>query len=79
MAEEYAIAMDIGTSGIRAQAINVEDNSTISTTVTLRHPIPGANVMDHLHFAVNVGGDQNKTFDWNYNCRYSNDDCVANH
>jgi len=58
MAEEYAIAMDIGTSGIRAQAINVEDNSTISTTVTLRHPIPGANVMDHLHFAVNVGGDQ---------------------
>jgi methylamine methyltransferase corrinoid protein reductive activase len=55
MAEEYAIAMDIGTSGLRAQAINLEDNSTISTTVTLRHPIPGANVMDHLHFAVNVG------------------------
>ena len=48
MVEEYAIAMDIGTSGVRAQAINVEDNSTISTTVTLRHPIPGANVMDHL-------------------------------
>ncbi|MCD7781653.1 MAG: methylamine methyltransferase corrinoid protein reductive activase [Methanosphaera sp.] len=57
MADEYAIAMDIGTSGIRAQAINVEDNSTISTTVTLRHPIPGANVMDHLNFAVNVGRD----------------------
>lgn len=55
MVEEYAIAMDIGTSGIRAQALRVEDNSTISTTVTLRHPIPGANVMDHLHFAVNVG------------------------
>ena len=58
MVEEYAIAMDIGTSGVRAQAINVEDNSTISTTVTLRHPIPGANVMDHLHFAVNVGREQ---------------------
>ncbi|WP_455645402.1 methylamine methyltransferase corrinoid protein reductive activase [Methanosphaera sp.] len=58
MVEEYAIAMDIGTSGVRAQAINVEDNSTISTTVTLRHPIPGANVMDHLHFAVNVGLEQ---------------------
>ncbi len=57
MAEEYAIAMDIGTSGLRAQAIRVEDNSTISTTVTLRHPIPGANVMDHLNFAVNVGRD----------------------
>lgn len=55
MVEEYAIAMDIGTSGIRAQALRIEDNSTISTTVTLRHPIPGANVMDHLHFAVNVG------------------------
>ena len=58
MAEEYAIAMDIGTSGLRAQAINLEDNTTISTTVTLRHPIPGANVMDHLHFAVNVGLEQ---------------------
>lgn len=55
MVEEYSVAMDIGTSGIRAQALKVEDNSTISTTVTLRHPIPGANVMDHLHFAVNVG------------------------
>ena len=55
---EYAIAMDIGTSGIRAQAIDISDNSTISTTVTLRHPIPGANVMDHLHFAVNVGREQ---------------------
>ncbi|MBP3886189.1 MAG: methylamine methyltransferase corrinoid protein reductive activase [Cellulosilyticum sp.] len=50
--------MDIGTSGIRAQAIDMADNSTISTTVTLRHPLPGANVMDHLHFAVNVGADQ---------------------
>jgi methylamine methyltransferase corrinoid protein reductive activase len=58
MAEEYAIAMDIGTSGLRAQAIDLSDNSTISTTVTLRHPIPGANVMDHLHFAVNVGLEQ---------------------
>lgn len=58
MTEEYAIAMDIGTSGIRAQAINVADNTTISTTVTLRHPIPGANVMDHLHFAVNVGREE---------------------
>ena len=28
MAEEYAIAMDIGTSGIRAQAIDMADNST---------------------------------------------------
>ncbi len=55
MAEEYSIAMDIGTSGIRAQAIRIEDNAPISTTVTLRHPLPGANVMDHLHFAVNVG------------------------
>lgn len=58
MAEEYAIAMDIGTSGIRAQALRIEDNSTIGTTVTLRHPIPGANVMDHLHFAVNVGREE---------------------
>ncbi|MDO5851931.1 MAG: methylamine methyltransferase corrinoid protein reductive activase [Methanobacteriaceae archaeon] len=57
MAEEYLIAVDIGTSGIRAQAMDAETGNPISTTVTLRHPIPGANVVDHLHFAVNVGRD----------------------
>lgn len=55
MKESYVIALDIGTSGIRAQAINLEDSKVISTAITLRHPLPGANVVDHLHFAIEVG------------------------
>ena len=55
MNEKYAIALDIGTSGIRAQAHNLETSKIISTAITLRHPLPGANVVDHLHFAIEVG------------------------
>ena len=55
MKEKYLIACDIGTSGIRAQAINQETSKVISTAITLRHPLPGANVVDHLHFAIEVG------------------------
>ena len=47
MAEHYAIAIDIGTSGIRAQSYNLTTHKTISTAITLRHPLPGANVVDH--------------------------------
>lgn len=55
MSESYAIAIDIGTSGIRAQMLDLEAQEVISTAITLRHPLPGANVVDHLHFAINVG------------------------
>lgn len=55
MSESYAIAIDIGTSGIRAQMLDLETQEVISTAITLRHPLPGANVVDHLHFAINVG------------------------
>jgi len=48
------IALDLGTSGFRAQAID-EDGSIISTVITARHPLPGANVMDQLHFCINFG------------------------
>ena len=54
MVENYAIAIDIGTSGIRAQSYDLTTNKTISTAITLRHPLPGANVVDHLHFALKV-------------------------
>jgi methylamine methyltransferase corrinoid protein reductive activase len=53
--ESYGIAIDVGTSGLRAQAIDLNTDEIISTAITLRHPLPGANVMDHLHFAVEVG------------------------
>ncbi|WP_409200085.1 methylamine methyltransferase corrinoid protein reductive activase [Methanobrevibacter sp. DSM 116169] len=53
----YGIAIDIGTSGIRAQALDINKNEVISTVITLKHPLPGANVVDHLHFALKVGLD----------------------
>ena len=57
MKDKYGIALDIGTSGIRAQAIDLNTSKIISTAITLRHPLPGANVVDHLHFAIEVGQD----------------------
>lgn len=58
MHNKYGIAIDIGTSGIRAQSYDLTTHKTISTAITLRHPLPGANVVDHLHFALEVGGDE---------------------
>ena len=55
MNTEYGIAIDIGTSGIRAQSYDLNSQKTISTAITLRHPLPGANVVDHLHFALEFG------------------------
>lgn len=53
---KLAIAMDLGTSGFRGQAIDLDDGGQIiATAVTTRHPLPGANVIDHLHFALEVG------------------------
>ena len=52
-----AIAIDIGTSGIRAQLIDLEKGQSIRTCITDRNPIPGANVMDHMSFAINYGLD----------------------
>jgi len=53
------IALDLGTSGFRGHAIDLDQNGIIlSTAVTTRHPLPGANVIDHLHFALEVGLDR---------------------
>jgi methylamine methyltransferase corrinoid activation protein len=58
---QIAIALDLGTSGFRGQAIDLRSREIISTAITTRHPLPGANVIDHLHFAlemsVDVAGD----------------------
>ena len=52
MAEHYAIAIDIGTSGIRAQSYNLTTHKTISTAITLRHPLPGANVVESSSLCI---------------------------
>ena len=51
------IAFDIGTSGFRVQLVDLETKKVLRTAITLRHPLPGANVMDHLNFAINVSED----------------------
>ncbi|HNT77075.1 MAG TPA: ASKHA domain-containing protein, partial [Anaerolineae bacterium] len=55
MPPQLAIAVDLGTSGIRAQALDLTSGTTLGTAITTRHPLPGANVMDHLHFALEMG------------------------
>jgi len=54
MMTRLAIAMDLGTSGFRAQALDLNTREIISTAITTRHPLPGANVIDHLHFALEM-------------------------
>lgn len=49
------IALDLGTSGFRGQALDLEKEEIIATVLTARHPLPGANVMDHLNFALEMG------------------------
>jgi len=56
---DIGIALDLGTSGVRGQAIELpggdSEGRVIATAITARHPLPGANVMDHLHFAIDMG------------------------
>ncbi|WP_406657653.1 methylamine methyltransferase corrinoid protein reductive activase [Methanolobus sp. ZRKC2] len=51
----YGIALDLGTSGFRLQLLNLKTGSTIKTVMTMKHPLPGGNVIDHLGFAIQVG------------------------
>lgn len=51
------IAMDLGTSGFRGQTVDLETMEILGTVITSRHPLPGANVIDHLNFALEAGGD----------------------
>ncbi len=53
----YGISLDIGTSGTRGHAVDLDTGKIISTAVTECHPLPGANIMDHLTFCINVGTD----------------------
>jgi methylamine methyltransferase corrinoid protein reductive activase len=53
--KKIAIAMDLGTSGFRAQAMEITTGRVLSTVITNSHPLPGSNVIDHLHFALDIG------------------------
>lgn len=54
---DLCIALDIGTSGLRCQAIDMSTGGTVSTAITQHHPIPGMNVIDHVNFAIKNGRD----------------------
>ncbi len=51
------IALDIGTSGLRCQMVDLDTRKTIGTAITEKHPIPGMNVIDHVNFAMKAGED----------------------
>lgn len=54
----YGIALDVGTSGFRSHLVDLsKKGKIISTAITMRHPLPGANIMDHLHFWLENGAD----------------------
>ncbi|MCB2187855.1 MAG: methylamine methyltransferase corrinoid protein reductive activase [Deltaproteobacteria bacterium] len=56
--KRYGVALDLGTSGFRGQALDLQqDGAILATAVTSRHPLPGANVMDHIHFTLEVGSE----------------------
>jgi len=50
-----AVALDLGTSGFRAQAIELRTGEVLATAITTGHPLPGANVVDHLQLSVELG------------------------
>lgn len=53
--KRLAIAIDLGTSGFRAHSVDLSTSEKISTVMTTRHPLPGFNVIDHIHFALEFG------------------------
>lgn len=53
-----AVALDIGTSGIRALAIDCEAGQATAGASTAWHPLPGTNLIDHLIFSATFGPER---------------------
>ena len=54
------MAVDMGTSGIRGQLLDIAAGKVLRSCILSRNPIPGSNVMDHLTFAIEYGVDRAK-------------------
>lgn len=52
---ETGIALDLGSSGFRAQAIDLSTGDILAAACTTWHPLPGGNVIDHILFALTYG------------------------
>lgn len=49
------IALDLGSSGFRALAIDLSSGNISSGACTTWHPLPGGNVIDHILFSITYG------------------------
>lgn len=54
---KIGIAIDIGTSGIRAFVLDIEAEKVLSGIRTGCHPIPGGNIIDQMLYASRFGGE----------------------
>lgn len=52
---DIGIALDLGSSGFRAQAIDLSGGDILDGACTTCHPLPGGNVIDHILFALTYG------------------------
>ncbi len=49
------IALDLGSSGFRAHAVDLSEGDILMGASTLCHPLPGGNVVDHILFSLTYG------------------------
>lgn len=54
---EKGIALDLGSSGFRALAVDISDGELLAGACTLSHPLPGSNVIDHILFSLTYSRD----------------------
>lgn len=54
---ETGIALDLGSSGLRARSVDISNGDVLIEGCTLCHPLPGGNVIDHILFALTYGQD----------------------
>ena len=51
------VALDLGSSGFRAQAVDLSQGDIMAGACTLCHPLPGKNVIDQILFSLTYGQD----------------------
>ncbi|MCE1247810.1 MAG: methylamine methyltransferase corrinoid protein reductive activase [Firmicutes bacterium] len=59
---QTGIAIDLGTSGFRVQALDLDSGAIIASAISTCHPLPGSNVIDHIHFTLEAGLETANSF-----------------
>lgn len=52
------LALDLGTSGFRAQSIDLKTGKVTGTVITLCNPLPGLNLMDQINSVLKMGQEE---------------------